>query len=85
MWMMRHPKQVTDSNNNFEIYLLYSDQIFGVKITRPTIVEIDPNFRKPFLGGFRDRRNGMEYHHASTQTPPPPKSVEQIRVSQFKL
>ena len=23
--------------------------------------------RKPYLGGFRDKRTGVEYHHASTQ------------------
>lgn len=26
---------------------------------------------KPFLGGFRNRLSGAEYHHACTQTPPP--------------
>lgn len=25
--------------------------------------------RKPYLGGYRDRRSGLEYHHAFTQTP----------------
>lgn len=25
--------------------------------------------RKPFLGGFRDKKSGLEYHHGSTQTP----------------
>ena len=25
--------------------------------------------KKPFLGGFRDKRNGSVYHHASSQTP----------------
>ncbi|KAL0234819.1 hypothetical protein PCE1_001855 [Barthelona sp. PCE] len=25
-------------------------------------------YKKPFLGGYRDKRNGKEYHHAFTQT-----------------
>jgi hypothetical protein len=25
--------------------------------------------RKPYLGGYRDKRNGLEYHHAFSQTP----------------
>ena len=26
-------------------------------------------FRKPFLGGFRQLRTGLEFHNATTQTP----------------
>ncbi|PRP82891.1 hypothetical protein PROFUN_04754 [Planoprotostelium fungivorum] len=43
-----------------------------------TIVEWDL-IKKPFLGGFISRLSDIEYHHASTQTPPPPKTPEQIR------
>ena len=28
---------------------------------------------KPFLGGYKDKRNGQEYHHAATQTTLPKK------------
>ena len=26
--------------------------------------------KKPFIGGYRDKRTGIEYHHAATQTIP---------------
>ncbi|XP_066490202.1 IQ motif and ubiquitin-like domain-containing protein [Tiliqua scincoides] len=29
-----------------------------------------PSFKKPFLGGFRHKETGMEYHHAGSQTIP---------------
>eukprot|EP00727_Mastigamoeba_balamuthi_P004174 m51a1_g13754 hypothetical protein (601) ;mRNA; r:213493-216080 len=35
--------------------------------------------RKPFLGGFRDKRNDTIYHHAQTQTDKPPPSEEELR------
>ncbi|XP_021240471.1 IQ and ubiquitin-like domain-containing protein isoform X3 [Numida meleagris] len=35
----------------------------AVKIERPT-------FRKPFLGGFKNRVTGVEFHHAGSQTVP---------------
>ena len=41
--------------------------------------------RKPFLGGFRNRLTDVEYHHASTQTPPPTKSLEELEVGNGKL
>lgn len=33
----------------------------------------------PFIGGFRDKRSGVEYHHAAVQTDPPPPSAEEVR------
>lgn len=36
-----------------------------------TVVEIDrPLQKKAFLGGFRNRLTGVEYHHAAVQTLP---------------
>lgn len=33
------------------------------------VVEVTPaRSGKPFLGGFRNRKTGIEYHHAATQT-----------------
>jgi hypothetical protein len=40
---------------------------FVVKKIVVTVVRED--VRKPFLGGFRNRKTGVEYHHASSQTP----------------
>ena len=44
------------------------------------VVEIErPTIRKPFLGGFRHKKNGVEYHNASAQTmkkPRPPNPIE---------
>jgi hypothetical protein len=38
---------------------------------RPSNVEIVVHkFRKPFLGGFRQQQTGLEFHNATTQTPP---------------
>lgn len=40
--------------------------------SRAVVVEIENRaIRKPYLGGFRDRVTGLEYHHAFTQTQPP--------------
>ena len=32
--------------------------------------------KKPFLGGYRSRKTKLEYHHACTQTDPPPRPDE---------
>lgn len=32
-------------------------------------IEYDAEFSKPYLGGYRDTRSGLEYHHGVTQTP----------------
>ncbi len=46
------------------------------------VVEIERAVRKkPFLGGYRHKNTGVEYHHASAQTMPkprPPPSTERF-------
>lgn len=38
---------------------------------RDIVVEIESRcIRKPFVGGYRHKTSGAEYHHAFTQTPP---------------
>lgn len=29
-----------------------------------------PNLKKPFIGGYRNKVTGLEYHHAAVQTMP---------------
>lgn len=37
---------------------------------RDVVVEIESRcIRKPFVGGYRHKTTGAEYHHAFTQTP----------------
>jgi hypothetical protein len=51
---------------------------FGVdippKLIQVPIVRAMPE-KKPFLGGYRSRKNGVEYHHGSTQTDPAPRNL----------
>ncbi|KAM8980331.1 IQ and ubiquitin-like domain-containing protein [Sarcophilus harrisii] len=43
----------------------------GAKVYQDIIVEIEKtDFHKPFLGGFRHKITGIEYHNAGTQTAP---------------
>jgi len=37
-----------------------------------------PTGRKSYLGGFRNKRSNVEYHHAITQTPIPPKKEDEV-------
>ena len=40
-------------------------------IAREILIKIErSNTKKPFLGGYKHRVNGVEYHHASAQTLP---------------
>ena len=39
----------------------------NIKIVSVTITPT--TYKKPFLGGYRHKKNNTEYHHASTQTP----------------
>ncbi|PAA68246.1 hypothetical protein BOX15_Mlig014514g1, partial [Macrostomum lignano] len=49
--------------------------------TKEVNVEIDRQLRrKPFLGGYRHKRSGVEYHHAQTQTNPKPKPPSLVPV-----
>jgi hypothetical protein len=46
------------------ISLLAADEV------RDIVVEIESKcIRKPFVGGYRHKTTGVEYHHAFTQTP----------------
>ena len=51
---------------------------FGVdippKLIQVPIVRAMPD-KKPFLGGYRSRKNGLEYHHATAQTDPAPRNL----------
>ena len=41
---------------------------------RDVVVEIErATSRKPFIGGYRHKQTGVEYHHASAQTVPRPR------------
>lgn len=52
----------------------------GMNEVKDVVVEIERTTRnKPFLGGYRHKQHGVEYHHASAQTmqkPRPPGGVE---------
>ena len=42
-------------------------------------MEVDRSTRKkPFLGGYRHKETGVEYHHASAQTGPKPRPVSNV-------
>jgi hypothetical protein len=44
--------------------------VLANKEVRDVVVEIESTcIRKPFLGGYRHKASGTEYHHAFTQTP----------------
>ena len=49
---------------------------------REVVVEIERTLRKkPFLGGYRHKQTGVEFHHASAQTTQksrPPSNVEKF-------
>ena len=49
---------------------------------KDVVVEIERATRKkPFLGGYKHKKNGVEYHHASAQTmqkPRPPPNVDRF-------
>ena len=45
------------------------------KLIQVPIVRAMPE-KKPFLGGFRSRKTALEYHHASSQTDPPPRPAD---------
>merc|ERR1740121_1093879 len=45
-----------------------------------TVHVVRPDIQKPYLGGFRDKQNGVTYHHAITQTAPlQKKEIQTIR------
>mmetsp|Transcript_1138 Transcript_1138/g.2604 ORF Transcript_1138/g.2604 Transcript_1138/m.2604 type:complete len:572 (-) Transcript_1138:269-1984(-) len=48
----------------------------------PVVVKVDverEESKKPFYGGFRNKRNGREYHHAGTQTIPKKKDTKIVK------
>mmetsp|Transcript_91487 Transcript_91487/g.191239 ORF Transcript_91487/g.191239 Transcript_91487/m.191239 type:complete len:660 (-) Transcript_91487:228-2207(-) len=46
------------------------EKVVVVHVQRPVV-------EKSYLGGFRNRQSGVSYHHATTQTAPPPKKETQ--------
>ncbi|KAL3311565.1 hypothetical protein Ciccas_009853 [Cichlidogyrus casuarinus] len=70
-----------DSNSIFEsqpakMLISHANVVHQVRIIEPQelafIVESLPsNYKKAFLGGYRDRNTDIEYHHATAQTNPP--------------
>lgn len=67
----------------FEL-ILYSILLFLLNLKNLLLCELDDEdlsvrvhiqkstLRKPYLGGFRNRKTGKEYHNASIQTHPKP-------------
>lgn len=54
---------------NFHSVLVFTS--LGIAQYQDVAVEIiKSDFHKPFLGGFRHRITGTEYHNAGTQTVP---------------
>eukprot|EP00741_Cyanophora_paradoxa_P006492 tig00001003_g6285.t1 len=49
----------------------------GMAPKRMLVKVVAEKKKKPFIGGYRDRRSGAEYLHAQTQTDPPPPTEEQ--------
>lgn len=44
--------------------------VLATEEVRDVVVEIESRcIRKPFVGGYRHKTTGAEYHHAFTQTP----------------
>jgi hypothetical protein len=66
-------------NQSYEQNEIRDQKLVPTHVEKRILVEKDPQ-RKPFLGGFINHKTNLEFHHASTQTPPPPKSPERIRV-----
>ena len=58
----------------FTVLVADKNQIVVVRIER-----VDK--QKPFLGGYKHRLTGIEYHHASAQTDPRPLTEEEKRVA----
>ncbi len=52
----------------------HATEVFTVQVssggeTKEVLVRVErPQGKKPYLGGYRHRVSGMEYHHASAQT-----------------
>lgn len=45
--------------------------MIGKEETREIVVEIENScIKKPFIGGYRHKYTGIEYHHAFSQTFP---------------
>ena len=43
----------------------------GLQEMKELLVKMEKaRLKKPFLGGYRDKQTGQEYHHASAQTLP---------------
>lgn len=48
------------------------DQSITVAVSSNTETESPPSPSKPYLGGYRNKLTGVEYHHAKVQTNPAP-------------
>jgi len=53
------------------------DQTGGVKVVAVYVER--PTMEKPYLGGYRNKQSGSQYHHASSQTPRPQKETGVIK------
>lgn len=60
-----HSCELGTSATNMHLFILWTDD----GTPREVVVEIERSTRhKPFLGGYRHRLTGVEFHHASSQT-----------------
>lgn len=49
--------------------------------TKEVLVKIErSNFKKTFVGGYRHRVSGLEYHHAAIQTMPRPRPQKGVSI-----
>ncbi|XP_059620117.1 IQ and ubiquitin-like domain-containing protein [Phlebotomus argentipes] len=58
------------------VHIVNEDPQEGEARVREVLVEIENrSIVKPFLGGFRNSKTGLEFHHAFSQTGPPSDSI----------
>lgn len=61
------PSPIILSNGNYTLKVQIKDR---GEIVKAIDVEVTPcTIRKPFIGGFRKKKCGLEYHDACTNTP----------------
>lgn len=66
------PKGVTMSMSSYrmpDIYDRFTVVVKAGKDNKEVLVKLErPQVKKPFLGGYKHKVSGIEYHHASVQT-----------------
>jgi len=68
--LLNHTQRISWLYKHHSLYCDVDKDLEGISVRKITVEIVRPTTSKRFLGGYRSRQTGIEYHHVAVQTMP---------------